>query len=211
MPSSNSSLRARSNAVSLRCGSSPPGCDAMPKLSLYSRPSGSRRVSAADSYVPASQEPNMTLDAPAASARATSRGQRTPPSAHTCLPSRGSLGGALDARPRTAVGRRRSSCASCTWRPGPTPTLTMSAPASMSWRVPSAVTTLPATIGIVAGARRAPPRWPAASASGGRGRCRSRARRHPCSTSALALVSGSPLMPTATAIINRPSASRAGR
>ena len=31
--------------------------------------------------------------------------------------------------------------------PGPTPTLTMSAPASMSSRVPSADTTLPATIG----------------------------------------------------------------
>ncbi len=33
--------------------------------------------------------------------------------------------------------------------PGPTPTLTMSAPASTSCRVPSAVTTLPATIGTV--------------------------------------------------------------
>ena len=32
--------------------------------------------------------------------------------------------------------------------PGPTPTLTMSAPASTSWRVPVAVTTLPATIGV---------------------------------------------------------------
>ena len=37
--------------------------------------------------MPANQEPIITLEAPAASASATSRGWRTPPSAQTCLPS----------------------------------------------------------------------------------------------------------------------------
>ena len=49
MPSSNSSLRARSNAVSVRLRLLTARLLAMPKLSLYSRPSGSRSVSAADS------------------------------------------------------------------------------------------------------------------------------------------------------------------
>ena len=53
------------------------------------------------------------------------------------------LGRRTPARRRTAAGRRRSSSGWCTWRPGPTPTLTMSAPASMRSRTPSAVTTLP--------------------------------------------------------------------
>ena len=61
--------------------------EAMPKLSLYSRPSPSRCRSPGDSYVPANHEPIMTLAAPAASASATSRGWRTPPSAQTCRPS----------------------------------------------------------------------------------------------------------------------------
>ena len=64
-----------------------------------------------------------------------------------CLPSRRGLVGALDARRRTAADRRRSSCGWCTSRRARRPTLTMSAPASISSRVPSAVTTLPATIG----------------------------------------------------------------
>ena len=38
----------------------------------------------------------MTLEAPAASAMATSRGCRTPPSAHTCLPNFLCLGGAFE-------------------------------------------------------------------------------------------------------------------
>ena len=49
MPSSNSSLRARSNADSLRVRLVTARLLAMPKLSLYSRPAGSRSVSAADS------------------------------------------------------------------------------------------------------------------------------------------------------------------
>ena len=86
----------------------------------------------------------------------------------------------------------------------------MSAPASMSWRVPSAVTTLPATIGTVPAtartasiARSMRVWWPWAVSM--------TSTSAPISTSALALVSGSPLMPTATATISRPSASSAGR
>ena len=48
--------------------------EAMPKLSLYSRPSASRNTSPGDSQVPANQDPIMTLEAPAASASATSLG-----------------------------------------------------------------------------------------------------------------------------------------
>ena len=90
----------------------------------------------------------MTADAPAASASATSRGCRTPPSAQTW-------------RPSSAAAVAHSSTAENCGRPtpviirvvhiapGPTPTLTMSAPASISSRVPSADTTLPATIGTL--------------------------------------------------------------
>ena len=72
----------------------------------------------------------MTCDAPAASARATSRGWRTPPSAHTCLPSR---------RASAAHSSTAENCGRPTavimrvvhMAPGPTPTLTMSAPAAI--------------------------------------------------------------------------------
>ncbi len=144
MPSSNSSLRARSNGESpaLRCRTA--RADAIPKLSLYSRPSASRNVSPGDSYVPANQDPIMTLDAPAASASATSRGCRTPPSAHTCAPSRRACAAhsstALNCGRPTPVIIRVVHIA-----PGPTPTLTMSAPASTRSVTPAAVTTLPAT------------------------------------------------------------------
>ena len=63
------------------------------------------------------------------------------------LPELGGRGRRTPGRPRTAAGRRRSSSGSCTSRPDPTPTLTMSAPASTRARVPSAETTLPATTG----------------------------------------------------------------
>ena len=81
MPSSNSSLRARSNAESLAERSRTALADAIPKLSLYSRPSGDRNVSPGDSYVPANHDPIITFEAPAASASATSLGRLTPPSA----------------------------------------------------------------------------------------------------------------------------------
>ena len=110
-------------------------------------------MSAADSYVPASHDPNITFAAPPASARATSRGQRTPPSAQMCLPSRA----ASSEHSTTAVNCGRPTPVIIRVvhiAPGPTPTLTMSAPASISWRVPSAVTTLPATIGVSGTAAR---------------------------------------------------------
>ena len=73
-------------------------------------------------------------------------GDGGPPSAQTCLP-RSRAAAAHPAPRRTAGGRPRCASGSCTWRPGPTPTFTMSAPASMSSSVPAAVTTLPATMG----------------------------------------------------------------
>ena len=88
----------------------------------------------------------MTFDAPAASASATSRGYRTPPSAHTCAPSlRASAAQstiALNCGRPTPVIIRVVHMA-----PGPTPTLTMSAPASTRSATPAAVTTLPAATG----------------------------------------------------------------
>jgi hypothetical protein len=49
MPSSNSSLRARSNGESLAERSRTARAEAIPKLSLYSCPSGDRNVSPGDS------------------------------------------------------------------------------------------------------------------------------------------------------------------
>ena len=96
--------------------------------------------------MPANHEPTITLDAPAASASATSRGWRTPPSAHTRAPS---------SRAARAHSSTDENCGRPTpviirvvhIAPGPTPTLTTSAPASTRSRTPSAVTTLPATTG----------------------------------------------------------------
>src|SRR6266496_4449665 len=145
-PSSNSAFRARSNGLSpaVRCCTA--RADAMPKLSLYSRPSVSRYASPGDSYVPANHDPIITFDAPAASASATSRGYRTPPSAQTCRPRE---------RACAAHSKTAENCGRPTpviirvvhIAPGPTPTLTMSAPAATRSRTPSADTTLPATTG----------------------------------------------------------------
>src|SRR5215217_2001449 len=119
----------------------------MPNDSLNARPSASRCRSPGDSWVPANQDPTITFAAPAASASATSRGYRTPPSAHTCLPSaRAAAEHSSTAenwgRPTPVIIRVVHIA------PGPTPTLTTSAPASTRSRTPSAVTTLPATSGI---------------------------------------------------------------
>ena len=163
-----------------------------------------------DSWVPANHEPIITDEAPAASASATSRGCRTPPSAQTCLPS-------SRARPRRTRARREN-CGRPTpviirvvhIAPGPTPTLTMSAPASISARVPSAETTLPATTGHrrVQGADRAAA--PRASGPGGRGRCRRRGSRRRPRAARAALAATSPLTPIAAAIRSPPAASTAG-
>ena len=88
----------------------------------------------------------MTFAAPAASASAMSRGCRTPPSAHTCLPR---------SRAASAHSSTAENCGRPTpviirvvhMAPGPTPTFTTSAPASIRSRVPAAVTTFPATTG----------------------------------------------------------------
>ena len=88
----------------------------------------------------------MTLDAPAASASATSLGCRTPPSAQTWAPSLRASSAhsstALNCGRPTPVIMRVVHIA-----PGPTPTFTMSAPARTRSRTPSAVTTLPAASG----------------------------------------------------------------
>ena len=72
----------------------------------------------------------MTFDAPAASANATSRGWRTPPSAQTNFP----FFFAAAAHSSTAenCGRPTPVCIRVVHiAPGPTPTLIMSAPASI--------------------------------------------------------------------------------
>ena len=74
MPSSNRALRSFSKAPSRWLRFCTARADAMPKLSLYCRPEASSCRSPGLSCVPANQEPIMTWLAPAARARATSRG-----------------------------------------------------------------------------------------------------------------------------------------
>ena len=89
----------------------------------------------------------MTDAAPAASASATSRGYRTPPSAQTCAPMM---------RAASAVSSTAENCGRPTAvimrvvhiAPGPTPTFRMVAPAVTRSCTPSAVTMLPAAIGM---------------------------------------------------------------
>ena len=89
----------------------------------------------------------MTADAPAASAKATSLGCLTPPSAQICLPS--FLAASAHSITAENCGLPTPVCILVVHiAPGPTPTLTISAPASIKSLTPSAVTTLPATIGI---------------------------------------------------------------
>ena len=94
--------------------------------------------------------------------------------------------------------------------PGPTPTLTMSAPASTSARVPSAVTTLPAAIVVSAHAARTASTtrnidvwWPCAVSI--------TSTSTPIAARAVARPTGSALMPTATEVNSLPSAPSAGR
>jgi len=96
--------------------------------------------------VPANQEPIITWLAPAASAKATSLGCLTPPSAQTVFP----YFFASSEHSKTAenCGRPTPVCILVVhMAPGPTPTLIMSAPASINALTPSLVTTFPATIG----------------------------------------------------------------
>src|SRR5215213_8160550 len=86
IPSSNSPARARSNPLAFLVRKRTARAEAMPYASLYCLPSASVSRFPVLSYVPANQDPIMTLPAPAASANATSRGYRTPPSAQIDLP-----------------------------------------------------------------------------------------------------------------------------
>jgi hypothetical protein len=103
----------------------------MPRTVLKRRPS-SRKLSPGLSSVPASSEPIMTVDAPAASALTMSPEKRMPPSAMT---------GMRSSTPRTAS-MMAVSCGTPTpvttrvvqMLPGPMPTLTASAPRSISAR-----------------------------------------------------------------------------
>ncbi len=158
--------------------------------------------------MPANQEPIITLDAPAASARATSLGYRTPPSAQTCLPSLR----ASAAQSRTALNWGLPTPVRILVvhiAPGPTPTLTMSAPASIRSAVPSAVTTLPATTGTSGETDRTACRaqiilsWCPCAVS-------TTSRSDPASSSCLARTATSPLMPSAVPTRSLPSASAAG-
>ena len=98
--------------------------------------------------MPANQEPIITCEAPAARANATSLGWRTPPSAQIVLPC--FLASGAHSSTAENCGRPTPVCIRVVHiAPGPTPTLIMSAPASINSFVPAAVTTLPATIGIV--------------------------------------------------------------
>ena len=208
MPSSNSSLRARSNAESLAERSRTARADAIPKLSLYSRPSGDRNVSPGDSYVPANHDPIITLEAPAASASATSRGCRTPPSAQTEAPSR--LASAAHSSTAENCGRPTPVIIRVVHiAPGPTPTLTMSAPADTRSATPAAVTTLPATTGTAGFSPRTACSaqiifsWCPCAVS-------TTSTSAPASTSSLALAATSPLTPMAAPTRSRPEASTAG-
>ena len=181
----------------------------MPKDSLYISPSALILRSPGDSWVPANHEPTITFEAPAASARATSRGWRTPPSAHTWAPS--SRAAAAHSRTAENCGRPTPVCMRVVhMAPGPTPTLMMSAPAATRSRTPSAVTTLPATTGTPGSSARTRSRariieswWPWAVST-------TRVSA-PASSSARARPSTSPLMPSAAPTRRRPSASTAGR
>ena len=93
--------------------------------------------------------------------------------------------------------------------PGPTPTLTMSAPASTRSATPAAVTTLPATTGTAGEVSRTARSawiilswWPWAVST--------TSRSAPASSSSLALPATSPLMPRAAPTRSRPRRSVAG-
>ena len=150
----------------------------------------------------------MTLEAPAASARATSRGSRTPPSAQTWAPT--SRAAAAHSRTAENCGRPTPVCMRVVHiAPGPTPTLIMSAPAAASSRTPSAVTILPAAMGSPSSSaltlRSAVSMlswWPWAVSM-----TRTSA---PASARARARPSTSPLMPTAAPMCKRPCLSTPG-
>src|ERR1700744_4990940 len=115
--------------------------DPMPRYLLYCLPL-TKISSPGASAVPANSDPSMVVDAPAASALAISPEYCNPPSPITGTP----------AGPQTATASRIAViCGAPTpattrvvqIEPGPTPTLTASAPASSSACEPALVATLP--------------------------------------------------------------------
>ena len=94
--------------------------------------------------------------------------------------------------------------------PGPTPTLMMEAPARTRSPTPAAVTTLPAHTGVRGTASRT-----AATASTMRSWCpwavSTTMTSTPAATSSAARPAGSPFIPIAAPIRNRPAPSMAGR
>jgi len=175
---------------------------------LWKLPFASCLSSAALRYVPANHEPIITVPAPAASANATSRGCRTPPSAVMLLPR--FLASAAQSSTAENCGRPTPVIMRVVHiAPGPTPTFTMSTPALIRSAVPSRVTTLPAITGTFgASARTASTassilRWCPCAAS-------TTSRSTPNSSSAFARPTTSPLMPTAAPTTSLPFASMAG-
>ena len=177
MPSSNSAARARSKPDGVAVRALTARAEAMPKRLLV-QPAGAVVVDVAGALVGAG-EPGADHDVRRPGGQGQGDVARVPDAAvgpHVLAERRGRRR-RTPRRRRTAAGRRRSSSAWCTWRPGPTPTLTTSAPASIE---------VAGALGgdHVAGhdrrrpgdgrARRAPPRPPS---PGGRARCRRRARR----------------------------------
>ena len=142
-------------------------------------------------------------EAPAARASATSRGCRTPPSAHTCLPS----SRAAAAHSRTARELRPADAGHHPGRAhGARPDADLDdvgARPRSSARVPSAETTLPATTGTAGSSART-----ARSASSIRSwwpwAVSTTRQSTPASSSSAALAATSPLTPTAAAIRRPP-------
>ena len=148
----------------------------------------------------------MTLSAPAAMALATSPPARMPPSAMTGTPS----GAHASAHSITALSWGTPTPATTRvvqTEPGPTPTLTPSAPAATRSRAPSAVATLPATISARPPtasrtrprASRASSEWPCAMSS--------TSTSAPASWRAWARSTTSPRTPIAAPTARRPRSS----
>ena len=159
MPSSKSALRARSNgAVARRCGRRRPA----PRPSRSSPCTAGRRRRVAGRRATRrcrrTRSRSSRCEAPG--------GQRQRDVARMAHPAVGphvlaELAGrrrALEHGARTAAGPTPVIIRVVHIAPGPTPTLTMSAPASTRSRTPSAETTLPATTGTARVERRGPPR-----------------------------------------------------
>src|ERR1700722_12172270 len=179
--------------------------DPIPRELLYCFPL-TKISSPGASAVPASSDPSIVVDAPAASALAMSPEYCSPPSAITGTPT----------GPQTATASRIAViCGAPTpattrvvqIEPGPTPTLTASAPASTSAAAADLVATLPPTTSI-----RSPTSalsLPTMSSTNRLCACAVSTTRTstPASTSVMARTQASSPIPTAAPTSNRPSQS----